>query len=238
MDDEIELAILPTVPKSLSYEDCMLRHWGPNFEPKTVFPDQNFARTLEFLGISKAAYVKGILESYGVNLLASRRSKADDAQWTWTGEHAWRWPSLRVSIPRGTRPLLAVDQLFELMENASYGGVLAIAGYASPKLARRALAIAGPIRVTGKPQIGLIDFLWGSGHSVTVAAPLRLDMAGGQIIDSSAMAYSWDESCGFVRSFYRFDDIAPCDPPRRGLSEAEGSGAVSERDFYCRKQAA
>jgi hypothetical protein len=233
MDDEIEIAILPTVPSGLTYEDAMLHHWSPSFEPLSVLPCRHFAAMLAFLGITKTAYIEGVRQHYGVHLRSSARStKRGDGPWTWTGEYAQRWRALTVPRPpRNATPILGIEALFEIMENASYGGVLAIAGFARPSLAARAGTLRGPIRISGQVQIGIIDFLWGSGHSQCLKQPLRLDLADGQVIEERQMAYSWDRSCGFVRRYYRFDDIEPsADLGRhRAILEPEAATAQDER---------
>jgi hypothetical protein len=211
MEDEIEIGILPAVPRGLTYEDAMLTHWSPCFGPVNVFPNEQFGRTLGFLGIGKSEYIAAVKARYGVDLRSSACSTASgDGPWTWTGEYAPRWQALRVPrAPRGRPPILGIENLFEIMENASYGGVLAIGGFASPSLVDKARALRGTIRITGHVQIGIIDYLWGSGHSLCLTRPLRLDLADGQIIEQRQMAYSWDKSCGFVRSYYRFQSIEP-----------------------------
>lgn len=230
MEDEIEIGILPAVPRGLTYEDAMLTHWSPCFGPVNVFPNEQFAATLGFLGIGKSEYIAAIKARYGVDLRSSARSTANgQGPWTWTGEYAPRWLALRVPrAPRGRPPILSIDDLFEIMENASYGGVLAIGGFASPSLVATARELRGTIRITGHVQIGIIDYLWGSGHSVCLKRPLRLDLADGQIIEERQMAYSWDKSCGFVRTYYRFHTIEAAPPLGKQRARFDDEAAIAK----------
>ena len=223
-DDEIEIGILPTVPTGTHPLDCVLQHWSPVFGPCYVVPDERFASTLAVLGYSTAAYIQAVRTKYGLDLTSARDTDViGRGCYAWRGEYGPRWKALSNGVrtnPR-TAKMLELEQLFEIMENASYGGILSIAGY----FARRDLTAArqaGPvIRVTGRKQIGIIDYVNGSGHSVTVADPVIVDIRQGQVIDAEEMGYSWDGTCGFVRSYFQIDRITSwkLDPGVRSARE-------------------
>ena len=114
------------------------------------------------------------------------------------------------------------------MENASYGGVLAVAGYVDADfcLPRGMTAVT----VTGKFQLGIVDYIWGSGHTVTFDGSLTVDLTQGQIGD--APGYAYDDGCNFVVDYFRFRTLARAslDPGERFRAEprfSDGAGRMS-----------
>ena len=103
------------------------------------------------------------------------------------------------------------------MENASYGGQLAIAGYVDRDFCLPRVMSA--VRLTGRFQLGIIDYIWGSGHTITFDGSLTVDLSHGQIGD--APGYAYDSGCDFVVSYFRFDKIIGSDLPsgRRFIAE-------------------
>ena len=153
-----EIAILPTLPARLSIEDQTLERWAPAFGPWYVLPNVAFARMLSFLNVSLGDYVAAVHERYGVDVLSSAPQAQDQAgPWQWSGRHAPKWTSLSVDHVAEQPALLGFDELFEIMENASYGGQLAIGGYHdySDDLPDGAAAL----KLRGRFQIGIIDYL-------------------------------------------------------------------------------
>lgn len=211
-----EIAVLPCLPAGLSVEDSYLERCAPSFDLQYVVPNEALARTLGFLNISKRHYLDLVRARRGINLLSSKEQGAERGAWRHRGEYAADWAALRVPHNATLPALLTDDQLVEIMENASYGGQLAIAGYVDRNFAiPRAMRAA---RFSGRFQIGIIDYIWGSGHTVTFDGTLTVDLTDGQIGD--ATGYSYDSGCDFVLSYFRFDQITPADLPKGRRFEA------------------
>ncbi len=202
-----EIAVLPCLPAGLSVEDRTLQRSAPSFGPLYAMPDDAFADVLGFLNISKRDYLDGVRAKYGINLLG--RDATDPQRGPWRSAPAADWRALRVDHNRKRPALLTLEQLFEVMDNAGYGGQLAIAGYVDRDfcLPRQMTAVT----LIGKFQIGIVDYIWGSGHTVTFDGSLTVDLTRGQIGD--APGYPYDSGCDFVVDFFRFRSLARADLP-------------------------
>ena len=199
-----EIAILPCLPAGLSVEDEYLTATAPSFGLEYAKPNTALARTLSFLNISKKHFFELVLERRGINLRSAKPQGQGTGPWRYRGEYAADWRGLAVSHDPKRPQLLTDDQFVEIMENASYGGVLAVAGYVDANfcLPRGMTAVT----VTGKFQLGIVDYIWGSGHTVTFDGSLTVDLTQGQIGD--APGYSYDSGCNFVVDYFRFRSLA------------------------------
>ena len=120
------------------------------------------------------------------------------------------WRSMKVTHDPRRPQLLDDDEIVEIFDNASYGGQLAIAGmvdadFCLPKAPYPAL------RLGGRFQIGIIDYVWGSGHTVTWDGALTVDMRHGQAGD--APGYAFNDVCDFSIPYFRFDMVARAELP-------------------------
>jgi len=199
-----EIAILPCLPAGLSVEDEYLTATAPSFGLEYAKPNTALARTLSFLNISKKRFLDIVLERRGINLRSAKPQGQGTGPWRYRGEYAADWRGLAVSHDPKRPQLLTDDQFVEIMENASYGGVLAVAGYVDADfcLPRGMTAVT----VAGKFQLGIVDYIWVSGHTVTFDGSLTVDLTQGQIGD--APGYSYDSSCNFVVDYFRFRSLA------------------------------
>ena len=199
-----EIAILPCLPAGLSVEDQYLTRTAPSFGLQFAEPNAALAGMLGFLNISKKRFFDLVAERRGINLRSSKPQGTEAGPWRHRGEYAANWRSLVVPHNSKRPQLLTDDQLVEVMDNASYGGVLAIAGYVDADfcLPRNLTAVT----VTGRFQVGIIDYIWGSGHTVTFDGSLTVDLTAGQIGD--APGYAYDSGCDFVVDYFRFRSLA------------------------------
>lgn len=218
-----EIAVLPCLPAGLSVEDFYLEKTSPCFDLQFVRPNDALARTLSFLNVSKRQYLDLVVARRGINLLSSKPQGEGTGAFRYRGEYAAAWRALKVAHDAKQPALLTDDQLVEVMENASYGGQLAIAGYvASDFCLPRAMRA---VRLTGRFQLGIIDYIWGSGHTVTFDGSLTVDLGEGQIGD--APGYAYDSCCEFVVSYFRFDTVARADLPPGRRFEAVPAALVA-----------
>ena len=199
-----EIAVLPCLPAGLSVEDSYLEKTSPSFDLQFVRPNDALARTLSFLNISKRHFLDLVIARRSINLMSSKPQGTGIGAFRYRGEYAADWRALKVTHNPKQPALLTDDQFVEIMENASYGGVLAVAGYVDADfcLPRGMTAVT----VTGKFQLGIVDYIWGSGHTVTFDGSLTVDLTQGQIGD--APGYSYDSGCNFVVDYFRFRSLA------------------------------
>ena len=204
-----ELAILPCLPAGLSVEDSYLERTSPSFGIEFARPNDAMARTLSFLNISKRQYLDLVIARRGIDLTSTKPQGTATDAFRYRPEYAADWRAMRVAHDPAQPALLTDDELVEVMENAGYGGQLAIAGYVDVNLAvPRAMRAT---RLTGRFQIGIIDYIWGSGHTIGFDGSLTVDLSDGQIGD--APGYAFDGVCDFVVSHFRFDKIQPATLP-------------------------
>lgn len=213
-----EVAIMPCLPTGLSVEDEMLERTAPGFGLQYAMPNAALARVLSFLNISKPNFIALVKRRKGIDLLSAKEHGSDTGAWRYRPEYAPRWKALKVKHDQYRSQLLDDDEIVEIFDNANYGGQLAIAGmveadFCLPK---------GPypaLRLSGRFQIGIIDYVWGSGHSVTWDGALTVDLSQGQAGD--APGYTFNEVCDFSIDYFRFNMIARADVPRGARWHAE-----------------
>jgi hypothetical protein len=211
--DMPEIAILPCLMRGESIEDVRLDRWAPTFGPVYALPNDAMARMLSVLNISTAAYVVAVEARYGINLRSSRRQRSEPGPWAWRGDHACGWRAMHVRADRRRPPLLSFDELFEVMENASYGGQFAIAARMSADLIR-STRWDQPLRISGTMQIGIIDYIWGSGHSISHRGDLLIDGSTFRIALANTIGfYTYDSCCDFMLDYFRIDGAAPTTMP-------------------------
>ncbi len=220
-----EIVILPCLPAGLSVEDSYLEPTAPSFGLQYAQPNEAFARMLSFLNISKRHFVDLVIARRGINLLSAKPQGTDTGAWRYRGEYAAAWRAMRVKHAPARPALLDDDQLVEIMDNASYGGQLAIAGYVNADFCWPCVMPA--VKLTGRFQIGIIDYIWGSGHTVTFDGSLTVDLTSGQICN--APGYVYDGVCDFVVSYFRFDTLVRADLPRgrRFIAEPRAQMALA-----------
>lgn len=82
---------------------------------------------------------------------------------------------LRFKVARDSSspPLLGDDELVEIFEKAGAGVQLGIAGYVDRHLALSVGAL-GAVTLVGRFQFGIVDYVWGSGHTVNYDGALTL----------------------------------------------------------------
>ncbi len=120
---------------------------------------------------------------------------------------------MHVRADRRRPPLLSFDELFEVMENASYGGQFAVAARMSPALIR-STRWDRLLRLSGTMQIGIIDYIWGSGHSVTHRGDLLIDGRHTRVdLARDVGFYTYDSCCDFVLDYFRIDVVTPSAMP-------------------------
>ena len=218
-----EIAVLPCLSPGLSVEDSFLDRSSPCFDLQFAIPNDAFAQMLAFINVSKRHYVDLVQARRGINLLSAKPQGTETGAFRYRPEYAAAWRAMRVPHDPKLPALLTDDQLVEIIENASYGGQLAIAGYVDRDfcLPRDLQAV----RLSGRFQIGIIDYIWGSGHSVTFDGTLTVDLSQGQIGDPPG--YAFDNVCDFCVDYFRFNTIARADLPRGGRFEAAPAMAMA-----------
>lgn len=75
------------------------------------------------------------------------------------------------------------------------------------------------LRLSGRFQIGIIDYVWGSGHTVTWDGALTVDLTNGQA--GNAPGYSFNDTCDFAIDWFRFRMVARAELPKGKLWHAE-----------------
>ncbi len=206
-----EIAILPCLPQFMNIEDDRLEASAPCFGLAHVLPNSALARTLTFLNVSKGHFLDLVETRTGIRPTDRRPDIGNTGPWRHRHEHASSWRALRVKASKSQPPLLSDTQLVELFDNASYGGHLAIAGCVHDDFRLPSPPYAA-ISVRGRFQIGIIDYLWGSGHSVTFDGQLTLDMRGGQAGPPPGIPF--DDVCGFAADWFRIDMVSRATLPR------------------------
>ena len=205
-----EISILPCLPAGLSVEDEMLASQAPSFGLQHVYPNAALARVLGFLNISKPQFLALVESRKGIKLTSSKAHGPDTGPWRHRPENAPLWRAFKVRHDPALPQLLEDDEIVEIFDNASYGGQLAIAGmvdadFCLPRAPYPAL------RLSGRFQIGIIDYVWGSGHTVTWDGELTVDMREGQAGDP--MGYAFNDVCDFSIPYFRFSMIARAELP-------------------------
>lgn len=208
-----EIAIMPCLPAGYSIEDRMLERAAPSFGPQFAVPNEAFASMLRVLNISKRAYVAAVFAKYGILLTSPTAQGNERGSWRWTGEYAAEWRSLNVRSSNDRPPLLSFDELFEIMENAGYGGQFAIAAHMDLDLFNQT-DWKRPIHLTGVVQIGIIDYLWGSGHTISHKGGMLIDSSHGTIGLAENFPYAFDSVCGFSHEYFRIDSAKACSIPK------------------------
>ena len=201
-----EIAILPCLPKGMSIEDQMLVRTSPVFGLEHALPNAALAAMLSFINVSKSHFLELVLNRRGIDLLSTQPQGDSDGPYRYRPEHAAAYANLEVEHDPARTPLISDADLVEIFDNASSGGQLAIAGYITTDLPIPTDAAA--VQLTGCFQIGIIDYLWGSGHTVTFHGTLTVDLTSGQIGDHPG--YSYGDVCDFVVDYFRFSSVTAC----------------------------
>jgi len=205
-----EISILPCLPAGLSVEDEMLSATAPSFGLQHVYPSAALARVLGFLNISKAQFLALVESRKGIKLTSSKEHGPDTGAWRHRPENAHLWRALKVPHNPALPQLLDDDEIVEIFDNASYGGQLAIAGMVDADFCLPS-APWPALRLSGRFQIGIIDYVWGSGHTVTWDGALTVDLGNGQAGD--APGYSFNDTCDFALDWFRFASVERAELP-------------------------
>lgn len=114
-------------------------------------------------------------------------------------------------------------KLYELVDNASYGGVAYVIFYASvdelytaqDALLRLGKTAGGTITWTD-PYLLVLDRWNGSGHDVKINGKVTVPFDFTRLVsDAGDAGYSWDDVCGLVKSAYECDfTVTPPSPHR------------------------
>jgi hypothetical protein len=210
--DKIEIAILPALTPGLSIEDERIESWRHgDLHPTTVIPNVAFARTLCTLNISSADYIRSVKSRYGCDLRrpvdhASVRPISDDDR-----ERAGMWRRLRVRSRRTQPTFMTMDELFEVLENASLGGQLAIA--AKAPVADLIMADwSNGVQLRGTVQIGIVDYLWGSGHSVSHTGGILLRDRE-RLYVARDLGHRFDDVCGLTSEYFNVERVTSTSVP-------------------------
>lgn len=172
----------------LGVEDLAMRPaFGAEVSASTVRPDEAFRTFLEFVNMGSDEFRDAVLAGHGVDLWGLPvPADASDLRREDIHRVSADWRSFEVSADPSRRALVTPEQVVELLDNASYGGVPVAYAYVSPKdvldlpwsdEAEGASALKlEPERSGGRVFIGIHDFLNGSGHSVDVPGPVTLPL--------------------------------------------------------------
>ncbi len=219
-----EIAILPCLPLYQTVEDDRLEASAPAFGLAHAMPNVALARTLSFLNVSKVHFLD-LIEERG-HIRPTDRRPHGEGPWRHRHELAPAWRALQVKADENRPQLLSDSQMIELFDNATYGGHLAIAGKVHGDFCLPALPYDA-LTIRGRFQIGIIDYLWGSGHSVTFDGSVTVDMRGGQA--GPAPGIPFDDVCSFAADWFRIDMVARATLPRgmRWRAEPRAVGQVA-----------
>jgi len=213
-----EIAILPCLPLHQTVEDDRLEACAPAFGLAHALPNATLARTLTFLNVSKGHFLDLVEERGHIRPTDRRPDPTDSSPWRHRHELAPAWRALQVKADENRPQLLTDEQLVEVFDNATHGGHLAIGGKVHGDFCLPAPPHAA-LTIRGRFQVGIIDYLWGSGHSVAFDGSLTLDMRSGQAGPPPGIPF--DDVCGFAADWFRIDMVARAELPRgvRWLAE-------------------
>ena len=107
------------------------------------------------------------------------------------------------AVDQARPPLCKAETALAILENA-WGGLPMIAGWASA-LEILNLDLSKPVTVGGHYQVGIYDFLNGSGHMESDIPPqFTMNLAAGDLVVLATKSrWTPDTSCGFVNRYYR-----------------------------------
>jgi len=202
--------------------------FGRMLSADSVRPDENFKRLLSMVNVSADQFRDAVLLSYGKDLKnLSAGEDAEDYKEEAMNALAAEWRAFQFEADPNRPALVTADQVVELLDNASYGGVPVVYGYVNPKAFLELPwdpELDGPTcedtvqlvpeRSNGRVLIGIHNFANGSGHSVDTTVPviLPLDFRNWHV-DGVRHRYGIDSLYGLSNDiFYVSADAVPRAP--------------------------
>lgn len=228
----------------LAIDDMYPSHTGHSFSAEDARPSSSLMRILRFFNVSPAEFVDECkkrgwdptIPDVDENMPDYRRKNIELDALTWksileisegTTNHIRElplsdkyqineWNSI-VSLVKDGKDLdkpavVDMDTLFTILDNATYGGVPCFSARVPVKDILNG-ALDKPFKVTGG-QIGVHDFINGSGYVDTLQGELTIDPSKGKISTSSI-----DDVYGMVGSAYNVD-----------ITDAEVTGWVRAKE--------
>ncbi len=206
--DKIEIAILPALSLGLSVEDERIESWSHGqLHPTTVIPNYAFTQALRLINMSSARYMREVRTRYGVDL---KRAAGHADQRPVNNDHRERaklWQRLHVRHHPSQPVLMTFDELFEVLENASLGGQFAVAAKA-PVGELIAADWTNGVELRGTVQIDIVDYLWGSGHTVSHRGGIVLRDRE-RLHIARDVGHRFDDVCGFTCEYFSIHEVHP-----------------------------
>lgn len=151
---------VPGLDAAETLEETMTTYWSDESSSLTIRPDIVFARFLKLAGVSRDQWLAAVEETCGVDLLEDPPAGAPG--WMWERADAWR--KFNPPSEAGRKPITAVNNLVEAVDN--------IPGGFTPSIAFAADAYSIVTRDWSKPLsvkggvVGLSDLINGSGDPI------------------------------------------------------------------------
>ena len=241
--EKVSIIHVPDLSLFGGVEDLHIRYTGSCGDFLSFVPDANLARFLRMVGVSSDAY-KAHARFLGRDLEAapSEAEFGDPSGFRFldAADRAEAWKTFLVEIDPARRPMLSMDDVVEVLDNASYGGVPVVyfrvglkdlIGFWSDE-SNTHLRVR-PDGRKGRPQVGIWDFANGSGHVVSADADELVvpRNSGAFLVDDACWGYGIDKSCGFVKSFLEAA-VEAIPAPGYRLSKTVGTVRLTERSTY------
>ena len=176
--DKVLLSYVPGI-SGLTAEDIMTQAIDRVQGPTTVLLNERLIRFFTLINLSKSDFLRYCREEQGVDLTdrivpngASEYRVKEDA------ERAKLWREASWDVVVGQPALVSPADAYEIIENATYGGVASLTVKVPLKWFverdwTQGMTIEPQAIVDNKKtrmvagQIGIHDFVWGSGHTIT-----------------------------------------------------------------------
>jgi hypothetical protein len=168
---EVELCYIPGYGESNGLEDMWITNRGVCSSATDVIPDNNLANFLRFVNVSSDEYIHAAFKQSQANL----QDVSED------------WKTFSVKADLSKPALISAEDVVEILDNATYGGVPVIAFRTNLKSlieqdfsADRVMKLETASGADAVAQIGIHDFINGSGHLATfkeseITLPANLD---------------------------------------------------------------
>ena len=203
----------------LGWDDYAHAPMGPWTSDDRTPMTPALAAYLAFVGWSKDATVAAWKEKFGYDPTAEVGS--DPGSY---GDHILKsWNEVEWPEPRAER-LHNFDEVWEVIENASYGGVPHVTAHVDlsdlfdGKLDGDVVLRPARHYHGAGPDIGIHDFGNGSGHAIRRTEPIEIRKGDGRWLASEATGYGYDNVYGLVSSCYACD-VHPMEPAPEATPE-------------------
>ncbi len=207
LHEMVEIAILPGYARS-NLDEMWIQTMNNTRLDVSMYPDDNLQRFFKLMNVVPSqVFDKSDL---GITVATPMLNiSADYAKWV----NKQNFDIIKKYFDMMTefeldasRPALCdAETVRAIIDNTGYGGVPIIAGLARVSEILE-LDFTQEIQIAGEYQVGIWDTMNGSGHMESgTAAPFAMKLDRGDLFVLKTKGYTPDESCGFVRKYYRLE---------------------------------